>query len=215
MALIIAVALPKGGVGKTTLANAIANGLVVEDPELRVGIIDYDEQGGASRWKNLTEEGGGTLPYDVIAVRPDQLAKWVRLNGDDYDVLVIDGRPDDSDHNRLAVRQAHFVWIPCQPYGDAIDRVPEWHAYCLKYDRPHMVVLTQVSPFSRGEKSDSEIAREILGAIDGLTIAEIEMKWNPSNMARSYGGRPGRALTRFGRSLTDEMTTALADGGNS
>lgn len=207
MAFVITVCLPKGGVGKTTAAVSLATAIAEDEEGLRVGVIDYDTQGGVSRWAHLADvEAGEPLPCEVVVVPPRELGRWIRLHADSYDVLVIDGRPEDSDHNRLAARHADFVIIPTQPYRDSLDRLDEWHAFCTKYGRPHFAVITQSSPF--GE--DGENARKYLALrLPDLRVADVEMKWNPSAYSRSYGRRPGRLLTVYGRNLFAEITGGL------
>lgn len=201
MPYIIAVALGKGGVGKTTVANALASAAVTTGGEgARVALVDHDSQGSAHGWAAIAENAGEPLPYSVVEAPRHDLTHWVRRHGDEWDCIIIDGHPQDDDHNRAAARNAHVVVVPTQPYLADLVRVPPWLAYCASIDRYAVVVLTQVPARS----ADDESAREFLADV-GAKVADVELS-SRVGVARNYGRPPGRLLTHFGTRLLDQIT---------
>lgn len=104
----LVVASAKGGVGKTTLATALA---VEAAKSRRVAVIDLDPQQSAARFLDLRN---GENPRLVTGV--ESLAEAIDLLGDDgVELVVIDTAPASLSHLVPAVGAADFVLVPVRP----------------------------------------------------------------------------------------------------
>ncbi len=198
MAFVIAVTLPKGGVGKTTIAHALAAAAAAL--ELSVVILDRDSQGSSYSWASRADEAGAPLPYPVFVASGPEITRWLNRYGDEWDVVIIDGHLEDDDHNRAATRAAAMVCVPTKPYEVDFERIYPWLDYCRSVDTPATVVLSMVP----ANANDGAAARETLQE-QGITVAETELS-HRVGIARSYGARPGRLLTQIGHRLLNELT---------
>jgi chromosome partitioning protein len=84
---IIAVAIQKGGVGKTTTTISIAHGMAMRGK--KVMIIDFDTQGQCATYLGLTQEPGvyNWLSFPLVnsdkTLTVDHIRQWVRLTNRD------------------------------------------------------------------------------------------------------------------------------------
>src|SRR3954467_14764313 len=87
MATVVAFVSQKGGVGKSTLARAIAREAAAGG--LRVKLADLDtQQGTSSNWHRRRLEAGVEPAFSVESFKTAAQALAV---GDAYDLLVLDG----------------------------------------------------------------------------------------------------------------------------
>lgn len=83
---IIAFASTKGGVGKSSLAVAVA-GIAASEHNMKVLLVDADENRGSSNWFEL---GGNYAPYDTeLADGTDGKLAHLR-EAKQYDLIVVD-----------------------------------------------------------------------------------------------------------------------------
>jgi chromosome partitioning protein len=125
MSTIIAFVSQKGGVGKSTLARALAREAAAGG--LTIKIADLDTQQGTSVDWHRTRLGAGIQP--VVAVEAFATADQALKAAGQYDLLIIDG-PARTSKGTLAIAQvAHLV---VQPTGASVDdlrpAVREFHA---------------------------------------------------------------------------------------
>lgn len=113
-ATIIGLISQKGGVGKSTLARAIAREAAAAG--LRVKLADLDtQQGTSSNWHRRRLEAGAEPAFSVEAFKTAAQALRVAL---DFDVLVLDGPARASVATLEIGRQASLV---IQPTGASVD----------------------------------------------------------------------------------------------
>jgi chromosome partitioning protein len=125
MSTIIAFVSQKGGVGKSTLARALAREAAAGG--LKTKIADLDTQQGTSVDWHRTRLGAGIQP--VVAVEAFATADQAIKAAGQYDLLIIDG-PARTSKGTFAIAQvAHLV---VQPTGASVDdlrpAVREFHA---------------------------------------------------------------------------------------
>jgi chromosome partitioning protein len=125
MASVIALVSQKGGVGKSTLARALAREAAAGG--LRVKIADLDVQQGTSTDWNRTRLAAGIEP--TISVESFKTAAQALAAVDHFDLLVIDGPARTSQATLDIARAADLV---VQPTGASLDdlrpAVREFHA---------------------------------------------------------------------------------------
>jgi chromosome partitioning protein len=118
--VIVAIAMTKGGVGKTTTAVSLACEGMARG--MRTLLVDGDEQESALTWAQDAADGGNAAPA-VVGMRanlhrPDQLPAMAA----DYDLTVIDCAPRNDHVTRSALMVADVVVMPCG--GSRLDVVP-------------------------------------------------------------------------------------------
>ena len=125
MATIIAFVSQKGGVGKSTLARALAR--EAADGGLKIKIADLDTQQGTSIDWHRTRLNAGIKPD--VAAEAFASAEQALKAADHYDLLIIDG-PARTSRGTLDI--ARLADLVVQPTGASVDdlrpAVREFHA---------------------------------------------------------------------------------------
>lgn len=125
VATIIAFVSQKGGVGKSTLARALAR--EAADGGLRTKIADLDTQQGTSIDWHRTRLNAGIRPE--VAAEAFASAEQALKAADHYDLLIIDG-PARTSRGTLDI--ARLADLVVQPTGASVDdlrpAVREFHA---------------------------------------------------------------------------------------
>jgi chromosome partitioning protein len=125
MSTIIAFVSQKGGVGKSTMARALAREATVGG--LKTKIADLDTQQGTSvDWHRIRLDAG---IQPVVAVEAFATADQALKVASEYDLLIIDGPARTSKGTLAIAKVAHLV---VQPTGSSTDdlrpAVREFHA---------------------------------------------------------------------------------------
>ena len=114
MATVIALISQKGGVGKSTLARAVAREAAASG--LRVKLADLDtQQGTSSNWHRRRLESGAEPAFSVEAYKTAAQALRVAPQ---FDFLIIDGPARASAATLEIAKQAALV---VQPTGASLD----------------------------------------------------------------------------------------------
>jgi chromosome partitioning protein len=198
MALVITVALLKGGVSKTTSAVALAEAAALSVPTV---LIDTDRQGSAIRWAELAARGGHPLRAEVAGQASTDLSADVRSASRQAAVIVVDTAPPGDMHaTERAVKVADQVVMPVPPNLADLDRVIVTVEKAKDAGKPATAALTQV----RGGIEDSAQAAAWLKT-RGVHVYATEMPLTVA-IGRNYG-QPVTSgpLLRFGVSLLTEI----------
>jgi chromosome partitioning protein len=122
---VIAFVSQKGGVGKSTIARALAREGAANG--MRVKLADLDTQQSTSMFWQITRTGAGIEP--VVSAEAFKTAAQALAIAKQYDLLVIDG-PARTSKATLEIAQAASLVV--QPSGASIDdlrpAVREFHA---------------------------------------------------------------------------------------
>jgi chromosome partitioning protein len=133
MTTVIAFVSQKGGVGKSTLARALAREAAAGG--LKVKVADLDTQQGTSVDWHRTRLGAGIDP--VVSVEAFATASQALAVAESYEILIIDGPARTSQGTLEIARASHLV---VQPTGASLDdlrpAVREFHAL-VKAGIPH------------------------------------------------------------------------------
>lgn len=159
---VVAVLQQKGGVGKTTIATALA--VAAEAAGRRAALFDLDPQGSAAFWHDtrLSETPA------VVSVQPVRLKHMLTAAQEaGTDLVVLDAPPVAKDVAYQAAEVSNFILVPTKPAVLDVMAMTE----TLKLVRratepavPHAVVIT-FCPLQGREIADTEEAVRKLGAL--------------------------------------------------
>ena len=154
----LAVISQKGGVGKTTLATALA--VSAEQDGRRAALFDLDPQASATFWFDTRE---AETPA-VASVQPARLEHLLAAAAEaGCDLAMIDTPPFAKDIAFEAAQFADFILIPTRPAVFDAKAVVRTLAMIRGYGKPSAVVLTFCQPFG-SEVADTAEAVAQLGA---------------------------------------------------
>ena len=183
---VIAVVNTKGGVGKTTLAAALAVRAAQESK--RVAMVDMDPQKSLVEWwarrgrsENPTIFEGADTARDAVEA--------LSLHG--YDWVFIDGPPAFLSLVQEIIEVATFILIPVKP--SMVDLLATQDAVSLARDAnaAHLCVVNDVGPRERA----AETAREFLFSV-GVPIAETQIVHRISHIAAMTLGKSAAEVNK-------------------
>ena len=160
---IIAIAMQKGGVGKSTLARslAVAGGGV----GYNVLVLDMDAQQSMSQWAERRAEQLPAVKFLSEIELPKMLE---RAEDAGCDLVIIDTPPARSTEAPAAVEEADLVIVPCTPDIEAYEQLPRTARVARATGTAAAAVLTMVHPNSQTEE---KIARKVFATI-GIPMAK-------------------------------------------
>ena len=149
----------KGGVGKTTLATALA--VAAEANGKNTAVFDLDPQASASFWHDTRTN---QTPA-VAAVPSSRLSHFLKAAAESgCDLAIIDAPPFAKDIAFEAARHADFILIPTRPAVLDVMAMTKTLDLVRHYSKLAAVVLTFCPPISR-ELTDTEEAIRQLGVM--------------------------------------------------
>ncbi|MDE0003943.1 MAG: ParA family protein [Rhodospirillaceae bacterium] len=149
----------KGGVGKTTLATALAVSAHLDGRS--AAVIDLDPQASAAFWKDARLAGEPA----VTAVPTTRLGAVLDVaRGTGCDWAVIDAPPLAKDIAFEAARHADFVLVPTRPAVLDVMAISRTLELITHYGKPSAVVLS-LCPVRGREVEDTEAAVRQMGAM--------------------------------------------------
>lgn len=137
----IVVAATKGGVGKTTLAAALAARASSESG--LVALIDLDPQKSLARWWEL--RGEPENPRLVTGVGRVDEASWL-LQQAGWEWVIVDTPPVLLTTMEPAIRTADLVLIPFRASALDVETAAPMVELCRKCDRPFRFVINAAEP---------------------------------------------------------------------
>lgn len=213
--MIVALAGQKGGVGKSTIAIALAAEAFARGRS--VLLVDADPQGTARVWSEVAAEAGRRTPTTVAMGatmhKPGQLERVAA----GHDLVIIDCPGKLGEIQRSALMVADLVALPCGPSASdtwalaaSLELVNE-----AKTMRPQMraaIIITR----KQARTALGRVAREALEAT-GLDVLRTELGYR---VAYQEALATGQGVTEYAprdpaaaevRALLDELL-ALAGG---
>jgi len=155
---VVSVISQKGGVGKTTLATALA--VAAERRGRTAAVFDLDPQASAAFWMDIRQS---ETPA-VVAVPSARLHHMLKSAADSgCDLAIIDAPPFAKDIAFEATQHSHFVLIPTRPAVLDVMAMTKTLELVRHYAKPAAVVLTFCPPQGR-EVADTEGAIRQMGA---------------------------------------------------
>ena len=155
---VIAIAMQKGGVGKSTLARSLA--VAAARDGLSVLILDMDAQQSVSQW---AERRGADMPVVVFSTEHELPKRLDQARGA-ADLVIIDTPPARSTEAPAAVEAADLVLIPTTPDVEPLEQMPRTLRLCRGFSRPVFAVVNMANPTGPAEVVQTREVIEAMGA---------------------------------------------------
>lgn len=163
---IIAIAMQKGGVGKSTLTRSLAVAAALEGHNVLV--LDMDTQQSTNQWKGRRE---APLPLVRFTTEIDLQGELDRARKAGCDLVLIDTPPARSTEAPAAVEFSDFVLVPCTADIEAFEQLPRTARLARTTGKPAAAVLTMATPNSR---SELDVAHKVFETV-GLEVAPQQL----------------------------------------
>jgi chromosome partitioning protein len=158
---IVAVAINKGGVGKTTTCKNLATAAAAAG--LNVLLLDMDGQENSRKWGTRRKARN---PYKILPLvkfitetsLPDELEL---AKGAGCDLVIIDTPPGRSPESVAAVEYADLVLIPVEADDqDSFDGIPKTARLARASNKPAFGILNKATPNSRVQAETAKLVFE-------------------------------------------------------
>lgn len=189
----LAVVSQKGGVGKTTLATALA--VEAGRDGRRAIVVDLDPQASASFWRDTREADDPAITAVPAARLGHVLAAAAEAA---VDIAIVDTPPFSKDIAYEAAERADFVLIPTRPAVLDVMAMTKTLDLVKHYGKPHAVVLTFCPPSGR-EVDDTVKVIEALGA----TLAPVRIGQRVAYSRAQQSGRAAQELEEGGKAARE------------
>src|SRR5258705_4583926 len=201
---VLAVASPKGGVSKTTLAACLA---VEASLHLkRVAIADLDPQQSLARWHWLRADAGARDKPELVptGAKLGSALDRVRAQAQPPDLLVIDCPPSALLMTSRAIEMASLVLSPIKASPIDVETADIVVELCAEHGTPFVFLLSQVMP-RRSTMTDG--ARDFLK--DKGTVLDIEITDRQSYAHAMLSGHTGPEQDKIAKAEVAALWQAL------
>jgi chromosome partitioning protein len=184
---VVALAGTKGGVGKTTIAVALA--VRAAEESKRVALLDLDPQESLSAWWDRRGKGNNPKLFEVDATT--EAIELLMSEG--WEWVFIDTPPSKLELIEPGVACADLVLIPTRPSALDIEQVDIVVELCEAHGKPFAFVLNHAPPSWKLTKSTADYLRR-----GGRTVLEPLVTFRQAYMAAMTVGKSGPEVERDG-----------------
>lgn len=165
---VVAIAMQKGGVGKSTLTRSLA--VAAAQAGLSVLILDMDTQQSSQLWSRRRSED--LEPAVMFSTENDLPLFLDRARVAKCDLVFIDTPPARGSEAGAAVEACDLVLIPCTPAVEAYEQLPKTARLARVCGKECVVILNMATPNSVTEIETAALMFEKAGvAMAPVTIA--------------------------------------------
>jgi chromosome partitioning protein len=205
MTTVIAFVSQKGGVGKSTLARALAREAAASG--LRVKIADLDpDQATIVDWHKIRTQRG---IEPILSVELFKTPTHALANAKDYDLLVIDGPAKASSGTTEIAKSADLIVQPTGAGRDDLSPAVRVFHGLVKLGVPHSRLIFALNHI--GTESEAESARSYIGEA-GYTVLPGYLPERPAyRMAQNEGFAITETRFHGLKERADSLIQALID----
>jgi chromosome partitioning protein len=180
MSIVLVVATPKGGSGKTTLSVLMAH--VMASTGMTVQLVDADPQRSLAQWHAAARQSGQDLTNISVTVADNDQALLQAMAASAADILVVDLPGIMSRSLHMVVARANLLVIPSRASGVDLKEVAKLLAYLegiLKNAAPlrYCCVLNAVEGIEVSTTAFKEAVA--FGRANGIEMARVLVKSRP------------------------------------
>lgn len=187
---VIAIAMQKGGVGKSTLARSLAAAASAEGQS--VLLIDMDAQQSVSQWAERREADTPAVLFATENELPKRLAAAREAGAD---LVIIDTPPARSTEAPAAVEAASLVLIPTTPDIEPLEQMPRTLRLCRGFGVPVFAVINMANPTGPGEVAQT---REVIATL-GASAAPVVLHRRKAHRDASASGLTAQEMDPSGK----------------
>lgn len=187
----VAFCASKGGVGKTTLATAMA---VEASRRQKVALFDSDSQQSMARWHELRDDHARIEMIDFDKGRVSTEAAQMKAARAGADWLIIDTPPGSMRLIEPAVELATFVVIPIKPSPVDMEAVDAAVDLCRLHEKPFAFVINMAAVRTGITQGVIEFLKD-KGTVFGDAMIMQRQAW----LAAMALGQSGAELDRTGK----------------
>ncbi|MBO9710644.1 MAG: ParA family protein [Caulobacter sp.] len=145
----VAIAMQKGGVGKSMLTRSIA--VAAAHDGLNSAVFDMDPQQTSVMWRLRRAHLAQQLPVTDFVPELNLVDELERMRDAGCDLVVIDTPPARSSEALCAVEHADLVLIPCTPSIESYEQVHRTSKAARMAGKRSIAVLNLATPNSQTE----------------------------------------------------------------
>jgi chromosome partitioning protein len=187
---VIALANPKGGVGKTTIASALA--VRAAEESKRVALLDLDPQESLASWWIRRGKTKNPKLFEVDAA----VEAIEMLISQGWEWVFVDTGPARIDLIETGVAVADLVLIPTRPSAFDIEQTAICVELCENHGKAHAFVLNHAPAGAKVSKLTRSSVR--LLQKNGSTVIDAPLSYQEAYMAAATVGKSGPEVQKSG-----------------
>jgi chromosome partitioning protein len=184
---VITLASTKGGVGKTTIASALA--VRAAEESRRVALLDLDPQESLASWWTRRGKVKNPKLFEV-----DATAEAIELLvSEGWQWVFIDTGPARIELIEPGIAVADLVLIPTRPSALDIEQAAITVELCETHGKPHAFVLNHAPAGTKLTKSSIQFLKQ-----NGSIVIDAPITYRPAYMAATTVGKSGPEVEKNG-----------------